>query len=109
MNADAGGLVRLSKLMGERGLCSRREADEWIENGWVRVNGVVKAVLGVRVPPDAVIEIDPAAKRMQAERVTVIVHKPVGYVSGQAEDGYKPASALIVPERRWDEDPVKRR
>jgi len=105
---EAGGPVRLSKLMSERGLCSRREADEWIEHGWVRVNGVVKAVLGTRVPEDAIIEIDPAARRVQAERVTFLLHKPVGYVSGQAEDGYKPASALIVPERRWPEDSVRR-
>ena len=41
---------RLSKLMSERALCSRREADEWIENGWVKVNGQVLTQLGVRVP-----------------------------------------------------------
>src|SRR6186713_2489183 len=40
---------RLSKVMGERGLCSRREADEWIENGWVKVDGKVVSMLGVRV------------------------------------------------------------
>jgi 23S rRNA pseudouridine2604 synthase len=94
--------------MSERGLCSRREADEWIENGWVRVDGAVKSVLGVRVAPDAKIEIDPAAKRAQGQRVTFLVHKPVGYVSGQAEDGYRPAAALLVPERRWEEDAVKK-
>ena len=106
--AAPGEPMRLSKLMSERGLCSRREADEWIENGWVRVNGNVKGVLGVRVPPDAVIEVDPAAKRAQSERMTFLINKPVGYVSGQAEDGYKPAVALLVPERRWGEDPVKK-
>src|SRR5690606_15246448 len=34
-------MPRLSKRMAELGLCSRREADEWIVNGWVKVNGVV--------------------------------------------------------------------
>ncbi|MBQ9239923.1 MAG: RNA-binding protein, partial [Duodenibacillus sp.] len=34
-----GAEVRLSKRMSELGLCSRREADEWIERGWVRVAG----------------------------------------------------------------------
>ena len=33
--------LRLSKRMSELGLCSRREADEWIARGWVRVDGAV--------------------------------------------------------------------
>jgi 23S rRNA pseudouridine2604 synthase len=82
--------VRVSKLMTERGLASRREADEWIEAGWVRVNGT-QAILGQRAPPDARIEVDPRARAEQARRVTVLLHKPIGYVSGQAEDGHEPA------------------
>jgi 23S rRNA pseudouridine2604 synthase len=96
---------RLSKLMGERGLCSRREADEWIENGWVKVNGSVVSTLGVRVPRDARIEIDPAASRHQSEQVTILLNKPMGYVSGQPEDGHQPAMVLIKPENRWADDP----
>jgi len=96
---------RLSKLMGERGLCSRREADEWIENGWVKVDGKVVSTLGVRVPRDARIEIDPAASKHQSEQVTILLNKPVGYVSGQPEDGHEPAMVLIKPENHWAEDP----
>jgi 23S rRNA pseudouridine2604 synthase len=96
---------RLSKRMGELGLCSRREADEWIVNGWVQVDGKVVDTLGVRVSPGARIEIDPAATARQNELVTILLHKPVGYVSGQAEDGYEPAVVLIRPENRWSEDP----
>ncbi|QJR15262.1 pseudouridine synthase [Usitatibacter palustris] len=95
---------RLSKRMGELGLCSRREADEWIENGWVKVDGVV-ATLGLRVKPDAKIEVDPTASRHQSEQVTIILNKPMGYVSGQPEDGHQPAMVLIKPENRWAEDP----
>jgi len=95
---------RLSKRMSELGLCSRREADAWIENGWVKVDGVAITTLGTRVPPDAHIEIDPAARQHQDEQVTILLHKPVGYVSGQAEDGYQPASVLIRPDTRWSED-----
>jgi 23S rRNA pseudouridine2604 synthase len=101
--ADAGN-PRLSKRMSELGLCSRREADEWIENGWVQVDGAVVSTLGTRVPPDARIEVDPAARRHQGEQVTILVNKPIGYVSAQAEDGYQPASVLIRPENRWAED-----
>jgi 23S rRNA pseudouridine2604 synthase len=91
--------------MSELGLCSRREADEWIENGWVKVDGKVVATLGVRVSPHARIEIDSAAAHHQSEQVTVLLNKPIGYVSSQAEDGYKPAMVLIRPENRWAEDP----
>jgi 23S rRNA pseudouridine2604 synthase len=96
---------RLSKRMGELGLCSRREAEKWIVNGWVKVDGKVIDTLGVRVSPQARIEIDPAARDHQSGQVTILLHKPVGYVSGQAEDGYEPAVVLIKPENRWSGDP----
>jgi 23S rRNA pseudouridine2604 synthase len=99
--------VRISKLMTERGLASRREADEWIAAGYVRVRGAV-AVLGQRVAPDEPIEIDPRARTLQQQRVTVLLHKPIGYVSGQAEDDHQPAVVLVRPENRWREDPTQR-
>jgi 23S rRNA pseudouridine2604 synthase len=95
--------IRLSKVLAERGLASRREADEWIEAGWVRVNGQ-PAVLGQRVAPDVAIDIDPLARKQQAQRVTVLLHKPMGFVSGQAEDGYQPAFVLVTAANRWAED-----
>ncbi|HNY45614.1 MAG TPA: pseudouridine synthase [Casimicrobium sp.] len=95
--------IRLSKRMSELGLSSRREADEWIERGWVRVDGV-PAVLGQKVLPHNVITIERAATDEQAERVTVLLNKPIGYVSGQAEDGYEPAVVLVRPENRWRDD-----
>jgi 23S rRNA pseudouridine2604 synthase len=98
--------VRLSKRMSELGLCSRREADEWIERGWVRVDGQVVNVLGSKVLPHQRISIERQASAQQAQRVTILLNKPVGYVSGQAEDGYKPASVLVRPENRWAQDPT---
>jgi 23S rRNA pseudouridine2604 synthase len=95
---------RLSKRLGVLGLASRREADDWIDAGWVRVDGKL-AVLGQRVGPDARIEIDPAARERQAQRMTILIHKPVGYVSGQAEDDHEPAVVLIKAENRWEADP----
>ncbi|MBP6528576.1 MAG: rRNA pseudouridine synthase [Burkholderiales bacterium] len=95
--------IRLSKRMSELGLSSRREADEWIERGWVRVDGV-PAVLGQKVLPHNVITIERAATDEQAERVTVLLNKPIGYVSGQAEDGYEPAVVLVRPENQWRDD-----
>ncbi|MBB1629695.1 pseudouridine synthase [Cupriavidus sp. UME77] len=103
------GLVRLSKRMSELGLCSRREADEWIPRGWVLVDGQPVTELGSRISPDANIEIHQAARSEQGERVTVLLHKPVGYVSGQAEDGYEPAAVLFAPENQWELDPTRKR
>jgi 23S rRNA pseudouridine2604 synthase len=96
---------RLSKVMAERGICSRREADEWIINGWVKVDGVIMDTLGTRIKPDADIIISGYAYEQQAEQVTILLHKPVGYVSGQAEDGYEPAIVLIHPDNEWLDDP----
>ena len=102
-------LVRLSKRMSELGLCSRREADEWISKGWVKVDGQVVSELGSKVRPDQKITIDRKAKDQQNERVTIILNKPLGYVSGQAEDGHEPARILITPRNRWIDDPSPRR
>ncbi|WP_081068908.1 pseudouridine synthase [Burkholderia multivorans] len=101
---DEAGLMRLSKRMSELGLCSRREADEWIEKGWVLVDGERIDTLGTKVRADQRIEIDKRAQAAQAAQVTILLHKPVGYVSGQAEDGYEPASVLITRENHWSGD-----
>ncbi|PRH31961.1 pseudouridine synthase [Burkholderia gladioli] len=103
-DADETGMVRLSKRMSELGLCSRREADEWIEKGWVLVDGERIDTLGTKVRPEQNIEIDQRAQAAQAAQVTILLHKPVGYVSGQAEDGYEPAVTLITRENHWSGD-----
>ena len=86
--------------MSELGLASRREADEWIERGWVRVDGQV-AILGLKVLPGQKISIDRRGTEQQARRVTVLLHKPIGYVSAQAEDGHQPAVVLVTLENQW--------
>ena len=103
------GSIRLSKRMTELGLCSRREADEYIEKGWVRVDGRVVSELGSRVKPGQQVELDRRGQTFQDRRVTILLNKPVGYVSGQAEDGYQPASVLITADNRWAEDPSETR
>jgi 23S rRNA pseudouridine2604 synthase len=90
--------------MSELGLSSRREADEWIAKGWVRIDGKVISELGSKVLPEQKITIEKQARVEQARRVTVLINKPMGYVSGQAEDGYKPAVVLVRPENRWEQD-----
>ena len=99
---------RLNKRMAELGLCSRREADAWIEQGWVRVNGEV-ASMGQQVGPNDRITVDKAAEHRQQQQVTILLHKPMGYVSGQAEDGHQPAVTLIQARNHWQGDPSRTR
>src|SRR5512135_1337494 len=96
--------IRLSKLMSEQGLCSRREADDYIAKGWVKVDGEVVSELGTKILPTQKITLEKAAQARQQGRVTILLHKPMGYVSGQAEQGYKPAIVLIEAATRWEQD-----
>ena len=96
--------LRVSKLMSEQGLCSRREADAYIERGWVFVDGVVVNELGSRIFPNQKITLSQAAQKNQLARVTILLNKPVGYVSAQPEPGYRPAASLINADSRFPGD-----
>ncbi len=95
--------IRLSKRMAELGICSRREADSYIEKGWVSVNGKI-AVLGQKVSPADRIDLNKQAHEQQASRVTILLNKPVGFVSGQPENDYRAAAELITAENQWEGD-----
>ena len=95
--------------MAQRGLCSRREADRYIERGLVFVDGVRITELGTKIFPDAQVELSQEGLARQQTQVTILLNKPVGYVSGQPEDGYKPAASLINASSRWKEDRSPRR
>jgi 23S rRNA pseudouridine2604 synthase len=96
--------TRLSKLMSEQGLCSRREADSYIEQGLVFVDGERISELGTKIFPTQKITLAKGAQAQQQSRVTILLHKPMGYVSGQAEDGYQPAVTLVNAASRFSED-----
>ncbi len=90
---------RVAKLMASRGLCSRREAERLIEQGLVRVDGVVVREQGSKAPPDADIRIAPAGAAHLAAQVTIVLHKPVGNVSTQPDEGQTPAWELVTARR----------
>lgn len=100
-------LIRLSKLMAQRGLCSRREADAFIEQGLVMVDGAVINQLGTKVSPDAEIKLASEAQKQQNSLVTIILHKPIGYVSAQPEDNYQPAIKLITRANQFGESKLR--
>jgi len=90
--------LRLAKRMGELDLCSRREADRWIRQGLVQVDGK-QAVIGEQVPADLPASRIVILRDDVAAIEAVVLHKPMGYVSGQAEHGHPPAVRLLTPER----------
>ena len=92
-------LIRISKLLSEKGLCSRREADRYIEAGWVKVDGEIVKELGSRARRDQKIELSHQAQNSQLSKLTIILNKPVGFISHlDDEKKFKPASSLITPE-----------
>lgn len=94
--------------MAERGMCSRREADVYIERGWVRVDGTV-VQLGAKALPNQDIVLDRQARRRQVARVTIVLNKPVGYVSAQAEKGYRSAVTLISRSSQYHANSARMR
>ena len=101
--------VRVSKLMSEQGLCSRREADSYIERGWVLVDGEPVTELGTRILPTQRITLAQAAQSRQAASVTILLNKPIGFVSGQAEQGYRPAITLVTAQSHYKSDRAPQR
>lgn len=101
--------VRLSKLMAERGICSRREADAYIERGLVLVDGIRIDQLGTKVDPKVKITLEADALKQQKRLATIILNKPVGWVSSQPEPPYLPAIKLITPENQFGESKLRLR
>ncbi len=81
---------------------SQREADEWIENGWVRVDGAAVTTLGTRAHPNATIEVSDAASKHTTESVTILLNKPLDDTPGEGAD--ESAAQLIRAATRWAED-----
>ena len=88
-------LERLSKIMASRGMCSRREADSFIEKGYVSVDGNIITKLGTKVSINSNIKLNSKGVSIQKNLMTVLLNKPIGYVSSQPEKNYKAAITLI--------------
>jgi 23S rRNA pseudouridine2604 synthase len=69
--------VRLNKYISETGVCSRREADKWIEAGRVTCNGE-PAVLGTRIAPGDEVRIDGNLIGAKKKQIYIVLNKPVG-------------------------------
>ena len=91
--------VRLNKWLAQAGVCSRREADALIADGRVSIDGAVVADAGRKVEPGQTVALDAAGQADLAQGVTILLHKPIGYVSGQPEPGKTPAVRLLTRQR----------
>ena len=92
--------VRINKWLGQTGVCSRREADALIADGLVSVDGAVVADAGRKLEPGQTLTLNDRATAALAEGVTIVMHKPMGYVSGQPEPNKLPAVRLVTDNNR---------
>jgi 23S rRNA pseudouridine2604 synthase len=93
--------ARLAKRVADLVHCSRTEAEQYVEGGWVSVDGQVIEEPQHMVSTE-VIEIDPDARLETTEPATILLHKPIGF---DAISGRSPAAALVSPATHWPEDP----
>ncbi len=98
--------VRINKWLGQTGVCSRREADALIADGLVSVDGAVVADAGRKLEPGQTLTLSDRATAALAEGVTIVMHKPLGYVSGQPEPNKLPAVRLVTDNNRVGDGPT---
>lgn len=94
--------MRLNKYIADAGICSRRKADELIQNGNVRINGAAVREMGYQVEEGDLVEVN--GKRIDAagSKVYVAVNKPLGYITTMEDDRDRATVAELVkdiPER----------
>jgi len=92
--------VRLSKRLSDMKGCSRREAELYIEGGWVRVDGQVIEIPAFKVG-DQAVELDAKARLEPAAAVTLLLHKPPGLTWDHSTT---PARQLLVQQNHWSGD-----
>jgi 23S rRNA pseudouridine2604 synthase len=97
--------IRLARRVAELAGCTRGEAEDYIRNGWVTVDGVVVETPQTRITTEAVV-LDPDARKGPVEPATLLFHKPAGF---DAFSGIGSAAMGISPETRWAEDPCEQR
>ena len=95
--------MRLNKWLGQTGVCSRREAEGLIADGLVSIDGETVRDPGRKIEPGQTLTLDQRAQATLAAGVTIVMNKPVGYVSGQPEPGKTPAVRLLTAANRVGE------
>lgn len=94
-NRSAEGLVPVGKLLAERGVCSRGEGDEFFSLGLVLLDGRRLERNEAYVHPDAPVQLAPRAERLMQRKVTVLLHKPMHFLSCQTDKQVRPVSLKL--------------
>ena len=77
--------IRLNKFISNSGICSRREADTYIEHGSVSVNGKLVTEMGYKVQPTDEVRFDGTLISMEQKRY-VLLNKPKNYITTMEDD-----------------------
>ena len=94
---------RLNKFIASCGVCSRRKADELIQEGRVKVNGEVVTDFSIRVSQEDKVELDGKTISKEAKKVYIMLNKPIGYVTTASDEkGRKNVLDLIYEDVRAD-------
>lgn len=91
---------RVNKWLAGLGICSRREAEQLIADGRVSIDGARVEDVGRKIAPGQTLVLDRAGAAGLAAQVTIVLNKPVGYVSAQPEPGQIPAARLVKAANR---------
>lgn len=117
---DKNDTERLSRRVAQQFGCSRSEAEQYIEGGWVSVDGRLVELPGARVAPQQQVTLAPDASLLEITPVTLLLHKPAGYEAGLALPAEAPAHAsrsqgapqaatLLNAAAHWAEDSNRQR
>ena len=98
--------VRINKWLGQTGVCSRREAEGLIAAGMVAIDGEIVTDAGRKIEPGQTLILNDRGEAALASGVTILIHKPLGYVSGQPEPDKIPAVRLLTEVNRVGEGAV---
>jgi len=104
---DNDNTVRLAKRLAEERPCSRREAEVYIEGGYVSVDGAVVEDAGARVTAEQQITVADDATLLEIVPVTLLLHKPAGVNGGIGKDGQQ-ALHLLQPATLTRTAPAQR-
>jgi len=97
---------RVNRWLAQNGVCSRREAEGLIARGLVSIDGARVDDPGRKIEAGQTLAVAQDAAAPAGGPLTVVLHKPVGVVSGQPEPGQTPAVRLLTRAALWGESPI---
>lgn len=92
--------IRVNKWLAQSGVCSRREAEGLINSGSVYIDGEKVEDAGRKILPGQTLKLSSSGSEALAAKRTVMLNKPVGYVSATPEEGQIPAIRLLTQNNR---------